>query len=190
MKILAFGHDKRVGKDTAGKFVVTALRMASAKKPLNITKKGFADKIKAICYDLYAWAGLRDKEFYEERPALKEVVLPLIGKSPRRIWIDFGNHVGRAVYTSTWTDYLLHTTKADVLIITDMRFPEEAERIQSLGGRVYKIIRPAITRTPDEADDPLLDWTGWDGILVNHSDLHTFHDTVIREVMPWLQIAS
>jgi hypothetical protein len=187
MKILAFGHQKRVGKDQASKFIITALRLASQKKPLTIAKKAFADKLKSMCYELYAWAGLHNKDFYEEHPELKEVVLPILGKTPRQIWIDFGTLVGRHVYANTWGEYLLRTTKADILIITDLRFPEEAKMVQDHGGRVYKIVRPSIQHTPDLADNPLLDWTGWNGMLINHSDLQTFHDTVLREVMPWLQ---
>src|SRR6187549_508755 len=99
MKMIAFGHQKDVGKDTAARFVMTHLRMNSRVK--KVEKHGFADKLKDVCYQLYAWAGLMPGPWYEESPEkrkLKEVVLPAIGKSPRQIWISFGNEVKDATF--------------------------------------------------------------------------------------------
>lgn len=181
MKILAFGHQKRVGKDTAAKFVMTHLR--STNRVRHAQKKGFADKLKQICYDLYSWAGLMPGPWYEENgnAHLKEVVLPKLGKSPRQIWIAFGNEVKNAAYPDTWIDYLLHNSNCDFLIISDMRFPNEADKIRALGGKVIKITKPDVPHTSDAADDPLLSYTNWDGHIVNiQGELGKLYEDVIK----------
>lgn len=181
MKILAFGHQKRVGKDTAAQFVMTHARSNSLFK--SVQRKGFADKLKQVCFELYSWAGLMPGPWYEEegRGHLKEVVLPKLGKSPRAIWIAFGNEVKNAAYIDTWVDYLLHAVKCDFLIVSDMRFPREADRVRAMGGMVVKIVRPEIPHTSDAADDPLLDYQNWDHVIVN-TDLGKFHKDVVSLV--------
>lgn len=183
MLAIAFGHQKDVGKDEAAKFVMSHLR-TNSRFP-RVQKKGFADKLKDVCFQLYSWAGLMPGPWYEEnseRRKLKEVVLPLIGKSPRQIWISFGNEVKAATYTHTWVDYLLKTTQCDFLAVSDMRFPYEADRIKALGGIVVKILRPSVPHTSDAADDPLLSYTDWDAVIVNDGTLGDLYNKVISVV--------
>jgi hypothetical protein len=184
MKIIAFGHRKRVGKDTAARFINTDFRMKH--KSANVQKRGLADKLKAQCHELYSWAGLKTMEYYDDHPEEKEIVLPLLGKTPRQIWIDYGTLVARAVYRYTWVDYLFKSSSPDLLIISDLRFPEEAERSQDLGGQVYRIDNPRIPHTSDLADDPLKDWNGWNGVIVNDGTMETFHSRVIEIASSYL----
>lgn len=179
MQIIAFGHRKRVGKDKASTFLITELRMRSL--PLRIVRAGFADKVKDVAHQIYAWAGLMPGEFYElpENEYLKEVVLPLIGRSPRQVWIGVGNGVRGAVgYDGTWKDYLLRSTRADLLVVKDLRFPAEAEGVLSLGGWVYRIDNPRAPVVVDGADEPLADWRGWTGVVDNSGTLNDLHAAV------------
>jgi hypothetical protein len=188
MKVIAFGHQKDVGKDTAARFVMTHLRTNSRVR--KVEKRGFADKLKDVCFQLYSWAGLMPGSWYEEsaeRRKLKEVVLPALGKSPRQIWIAFGNEVKNAAYRDTWLQYLFQSVKCDFLIISDLRFPNEAEFIQANGGRVVKVVRPSVAHTSDAADDPLLAFAGWDHIITNDSDLTGFYQQVSRYVEEMLR---
>lgn len=182
MRIVAFGHQKNVGKDTAAKFLTTHARTILGFS--TVRKIGFADKLKSICFELYSWAGLMPGPFYEEPHTrhLKEIVLPLIGKSPRRIWIDFGQSTRERVYNETWSDYLFMGQQYDLMINSDLRFPHECDAIHKRGGKVYLIERPSIPHTSDEADDPLLGYPGWDGKILNDSDFGVFYARTITTV--------
>ena len=118
---------------------------------------------------MYGWAGLREPEFYESREGeqYREVVLPKIGKSPRQIWIDMGTKaVRRHVYEPTWLDYLLKGQhNLDVMVIPDVRFPNEAEAIRKSGGVLIKVVRPGYGPGPDVADRALLGYDGWDYVI-------------------------
>ena len=171
-KIIAFGRRKRVGKDTCAKYLKTYLLMRFPK--INVQIVGFADKLKEHCYELYSWAGLMPGWYYEE-PAnewLKEEILPKLGKSPRQIWIDYGNCVRDYVYEPTWAHYILFNIKADVIIIKDLRFPTEAKYIEDAGGFNVEIENPRIPETLDEADQRLKDYQGWFA-RINNNDNHT-----------------
>lgn len=185
---LAFGHEKGVGKDTAARFLVSHLR--TTRNGSNIQKKGFADKLKSMCYELYSWAGLMPGPWYEEnshRYKLKDEILPLLGKSPRKVWIEFGTSVGRAVYGSTWVEYLLRNAKCDILIVSDCRFPDEADMIKKRGGFVFKIERPGTVRSSDIADDALLGYDGWTGIIQNDSELFDFNNKIVGLAKEYLK---
>lgn len=179
MKIVAFGYSKRAGKDTSAKFLDSYLRVA--RPGLKVKKVSFASKLKDVSFQLYGWAGLQPGVFYETEAGekVKEVVLPKLGKSPRQIWIEVGNKM-REVFPDTWLDNALLGATADVLIITDLRFPNEGEKINALGGWCYNVIRPGLEKGHDAAEIALDDWTGWRGEIHNDGTLTDLHDKVIE----------
>lgn len=174
---IAFGHRKRVGKDTAARFLASQLRVEHGFN--NVVVKGYADKIKDIAFQLYSWAGLKEGHYYDEHPEEKEIPLPTLGKSPRQIYIAIGNCLRSDIYNDTWIDYLLHTVVADICIIKDFRFPNEAQAIQRCGGLLIKISRPGSPIDADGADDQLVNWDGWDYHIINNSDMRGFHNQVV-----------
>lgn len=177
---ISFGHRKRVGKDTAARFLSSYLRMN--RKGSNIQAQGFADKGKAMCHELYAWAGLQSAQYYEDHSEEKELVLPAIGLSPRQIYINFMSKAVREnVYDLTWIKYLLHSVSCDICIVKDLRFPVEADMIHEHGGYVFKIDRDDAPNDSDLADDALINYTLWDGIIENNGTLHEFN-TKIEEL--------
>lgn len=171
MKILALGHKKRMGKDTLARFMVTYLRTNT--KNLNIQKAGFADKLKDIAHQLFRWAGLMDGLYYDANHDQREMPLEAIGLTPREIWIGLGNKF-RDVYPNVWIDYLLNKSNCDYLIITDMRYPNEFERVKAMGGFCCKITRNEIPISHDVADDALDHYPDdkWDFHINNSGSLN------------------
>lgn len=184
-KIVAFGYSKRAGKDTSAKFLDSFLRVE--RPGLKVKKVSFAGKLKDISWQLYGWAGLQPGIFYETEAGakIKEVVLPKIGMSPRDVWIRVGNKM-REVFSSTWLEYALLGGDADVKIITDLRFPNEGDRVVELGGLCYRIDRPGLEKGHDAAEVALDDWSKWHGIIKNDgtlADLHTKIEVIGRELL-------
>ncbi len=177
-KIIGFGHRKRTGKDQAAKFLTTILKQNCPK--LNVRKTSFAWKLKDVCHQLYAWAGLREPVYYENHPETRETKLPEIGLSPREIWIQLGTPaIRKQVYDGTWVEYCLRSnTDADILVITDLRFPNEFQAIQNLNGDCIKVIRESIPDTDDVADTALahIPDEKWDQIIYNNGDLGDLFD--------------
>lgn len=175
MKVLAFGHEKGVGKDESAKFAMQYLRFTGRYK--NIIKCGFADKMKDICHQLYSWADLKDRHYYDQYREEREKILPRIGKTPRQLWIDVGMGM-REIFEDTWVHFLLNAIRADFVVISDLRFPNEAEAIKAVGGKVIKIDRPSVPHVSDPADDPLLYYTGWSDRIINDGTLGDLNQKV------------
>jgi hypothetical protein len=136
--IIGLGHRKRVGKDTFGGMLRDYIR-AYTQGAIDVRTAAFADKLKSVCHDIYGWAGLKGRQWYEDHPEDRETVLPDLGMTPREIWIKLGTHAVRNhVYQDTWVESLLQGVTCDVLIVTDMRFPGEADRIRDLGGMLLR----------------------------------------------------
>lgn len=174
-KIIAFGHQKGVGKDTAAKFLDTFLRVNYPK--LKIKNIGFADKLKDISYQLFKWGELKRGIFYETHYEEKEIVLPRLEKSPRDIWKLVGNKM-REIDLYVWIDNVLKNVDADIIIISDLRFINEATEIKAAGGMLVKITRPNVTQGTDPAEIDLKDWTYWDYFIDNRGTLQDLNKDI------------
>lgn len=175
MNIIAFGYKKRSGKDTAGKFLSTHLKITAGH--LRVKHVSFAAKLKDISHQLYGWGGLRPGIYYETRGDLKEVMLPKLGLSPRDIWIQVGNKM-REIYEDTWINFALCGVDADILIITDLRYTNEALAIKTAGGKLAKVWRNDIPLGNDPAEVRLDSWEDWDYVLDNNGTFQMLHDKV------------
>lgn len=164
---IGLGHYKRTGKDSFADFLIRALYYRKPK--LKVVKKSFAWKLKQICFELYGWAGLREPEFYEtvHGSELREIVLEEIGKSPRQIWIDFGTDAVREkVYERTWLDYMFKSEhNADVIIVPDTRFINEADTMLSKNATLIKVVRPGYGPGKNKPDRELLGYKRWDNVI-------------------------
>lgn len=176
MKIFGFGHRSRVGKSTAGDFLTGYIRQT--KRNVSIINTNFASKMKAMCHDLYSWAGLQDEAYYEANEAARDIKLPFINKTPVEIWIEFATNVGRTVYVHTWIRYPF-TYKCNYLIIRDVRFENEIDIIREHGGFVFKIANDSAPVRASIADQQLQNYKEWDGILYNNGDLKEFNSLII-----------
>lgn len=165
--IIGLGHYSRTGKDTFANGLVDSLQEMDPK--LKVGRRSFATKLKEVTSDLYGWAGLKGEAFYND-PAnehLRDVVLPDLGMTPVEVWVQFGTPAVREqVYNLTWVDYLLKTDHGlDVIVIPDVRFPNEMKAIRNAGGHLIKVVRGGYGPKMTVADLALIYHTGWDNVV-------------------------
>lgn len=168
MIIVGIGHKSRQGKDEFANFLATFLRVNTRNK--KIVKAGFADILKAQCHQLYGWAGVQEAEHYERYPDDRNKIIPHIGKNVVQLWIDYGNHA-REYDGNIWLNALIHGSKADVLLIKDMRFENEFNAVYDVGGLTVKVTRPGFDGLTSVSDNALNGETRWHHDLVNCHDL-------------------
>ena len=135
--IIGIAGHARHGKDTTADFIV---------KHFGFTKRALADPMKDACRVIFpTWT---DEHLYGD---LKDKVDPEYGISPRHAlqsigtqwgqwelgkYDDFANVTGRKL----WVNALLSRATGDV-VISDVRFPHEAEAIRDRGGFIIMIRR-------------------------------------------------
>ena len=175
MKIIAFGYRKNTGKSTAAKFLTTHLK---CERPELIIKQiSFAAKLKDIAHQLFNWAGLKRGVYYENHYQEKEIILPQLKMSPREVWIGVGNKL-REVKESVWIDYALNV-EADYIIISDLRFTNEAKAIREKGGLLVRIDRD-VKKGTDPAEVDLDSWVIWGNFIHNNGSLNDLNKEVLK----------
>lgn len=166
MKIVGFAGKAGSGKDTLADFLQEI--------DPSLSRYAFAQPIKDM---LLAGLGLAPSE-YDDR-SKKEAVIPGLGFSYRRAAQTLGTEWGRSLNADLWLELAkqeaesLSNARGKGLIITDVRFPNEAQWIRSAGGTVVHVIRPeAVTPdNPGHASEAGLTVEAADWTIFNDQDL-------------------
>ena len=172
---VGFGHRRRVGKDSLARLVRNYLSNAG----IHAYQDAFALGLKRAARQIFAYAGLKGADVYEREPERREIVLPAIGMSPRDLWIQFGNKM-REIVPDVWIrgvldnqDYARIYGNDRVVLISDLRFPNEVQAIRERGGMVVKVTRSCVPESDDVADSALAGMPDeeWDLVINNDGDL-------------------
>lgn len=143
-KLIGLSGLARCGKDTLAKMLYDAFR---------VERISFAEPIREA---LRAMMGLTDEHFHGE---LKEVPIPWLGKSPRQLMQTLGTEWGREIVNdSLWLLIAEQKIKAfhdDMkhVVVTDVRFENEADFIRANGGVVWHITRANATKVQIHASE-------------------------------------
>lgn len=129
MFVVGLGHKARHGKDYLAKMLV----MHCNARGIAAKQFAFADALRAYCRVAF---GMREKD----APLLQVVGTDIFRKRNPDIWVR--------VLEDT-----LQEQQPEVAIITDMRFPNEAEMIKRLGGVTIDVQRIDVSGAPYVAPD-------------------------------------
>lgn len=164
MKIIAYGHRSRVGKDTAAGYTLKILRERGHK----VIRLAFADYLKQNAYDLYSWAGVKPKVYYDNNPDERFKILPKLGCSVRDLWVKLGMSI-RDIHIDTWINLVIDKYFSnDYIVISDIRFINEVNKIKEIeGSKIIKITRKDAEYYDSPADNALEGFDPWDHILSN-----------------------
>lgn len=90
----------------------------------------------------------------------------------RRLLQDLGVGGRSLLDESIWVNAALNTfTADDKVVVTDVRFKNEAARIKNLGGQIWRINRINVGPANDHISEIDLDDWGFDGVITNNSDM-------------------
>jgi hypothetical protein len=162
MKIVAFGHERGVGKDTAAGFLVMHLRRLSRNKNVCKASMAYAAKLE-VCkrYPL-----VREPEFYDTYREMKDMKIPEYGASARELWIKVSNEVMEEK-PKYFLDLVINENRsADFLIITDLRYLHMAGDLVDRNGLAIKIERDV--PKADDVDRQLDCFQRWHKIIDNN----------------------
>ena len=160
----------RSGKDTFASFLI---------EDHGYTRFAFADPLKAAALEvdpivdtlddgywrlseevsIYGWE--QAKERAEVRGTLQRLGTAMRGVNPS-IWLD-----------ATMIPAREANAAGKAIVITDVRFPNEAEAIRDAGGVLVRIERPSLTSTDQHVSETLMDGYDVDAIISNGLNLES-----------------
>lgn len=142
----------------------------------------FADPIVNMIGSLLADANISGAWMTER--ALKEQPTPL-GFSYRELAQSLGTEWGRGLAPDFWLRvaaqrlYALHAS-GDNVVISDVRFPNEAAFIQAHGGVLVRVLRQDLPAVRQHASEAHVDQLPITTELLNFGSVATLHDQVDR----------
>ncbi len=148
MILIGLTGKARSGKDTVGQMLVG----------YGLDRVAFADPIKRMLIE-----GLGLGPEHVDSP-LKEQPIPWLGKSPRQLMQTLGTEWGRAQHPEIWTLIAGREITASRLagrgvVITDVRFENEAAFVRRQGGEIWHIwrdVEPVAAHSSEAGVAPLM----------------------------------
>lgn len=179
MYIIGFGSTAQVGKDTAAEYL-------EKKFPGRVKRVSFADKVKEVSMELY---DLTREQCYGPKE-IKEKVDPRYGKSPRELMQRVGDKLRKLISETIWIDVVFDKTIPEylaegynVFVVSDVRYPNEGNKVLQEKGTLVKIVRDA-GGTSVGADHPsetsMKDYKEFDFIIENNGSLEEYFKKLDR----------
>lgn len=173
MTLIGFGCKAQVGKDTAAAYL-------EKKFPGKVKQVSFADKLKTVTMELF---GLSYDQCYGPKE-IKEAVDARYGLSPREILQGVGEKM-RQIHPSIWVDTVFNTTIPQLqkegyncFVVSDVRYPNEADKIHEHGGIVVRIDRTAggASVGANHASETSMDgYSEFDFVIDNNTTLEEYY---------------
>lgn len=148
----------------------------------------FANKLKDVCCVLSGCTreDLEDYDF-KENELVPDYLRPycLNAEKPtfRAFLQHFGSEVMRGINDNIWIDCTLSNCGSDV-IVSDVRFPNEAKAVKARGGIVIKVVREGCGGD-SHCSEVSIDEIVPDIIIENNSDLKALQGNVSALVELW-----
>lgn len=181
MKVIGLTGRAGSGKDTVRAFLEERHAFAGL---------AFADPIRAMLSALFQQVGASD-DWMTDR-LLKEGTIPALGTSYRHLAQTLGTEWGRTISGDFWLRIaqarvaVMREAGVKCLVVSDVRFINEADWIHGMGGKVWLIDRPEVEAVRLHTSE-LIGQIRPDRIIVNDGtvdDLHAFVDAVLCDREP------
>lgn len=185
MQVIGFCGFAQVGKDSAASFLVE----------LGWTKLAFADPLRAAVYALNPIVDTYwPSEGATPRHRRVQDVIGMMGyEEAKKIYPEYrellqrmGTEVGRDQFGENfWVERVTsqfnpNGRSGGRYVISDVRFPNEANAVREHGGKVFRIYRPGTGAVNAHVSDTGIDRLGVDEVITNASDLDAFRAAVLE----------
>lgn len=176
--IIGISGKKRSGKNTVGQIAIDLLDYL-VPMTYALHNTSFAEALKLRICKNYAIDNIAKLESEKERwrPALQ-----------------FDGQFCRDLYGNDyWVDKLwqrMRESKGDkhITIITDVRYPNEAEKVRAFGGTLWRVQRPGLVSNDNHSSEIALDdYTHFNHIIYNDGTIEKLKVITEQLVRVWVQ---
>lgn len=180
MELIGLSGYARSGKDEFAKVLV---------EEFGWTRVAFADKLREVLYQLNPIVDVDAARMRKTLYYVQDVIDSFgwdgykntpYGPEIRRLLQRLGTEAGRQTLgENIWVDAALTGFEEDAkIVVTDCRFPNEAQAIKERGGVVVRIERDGIGPANDHPSETSLDNWGFDYAVSNDGTLGEYRDQI------------
>lgn len=184
MRIIAITAPKHSGKNVVSDYLV---------QKYGYKEYAFADPIKKACKEIFLFS---DEQLYGN---LKETIDDRWGISPREALQVIGteifqykihdyinskkfNQLGRGLWVHRFRLMVESINIDDKLVISDLRFPHEAEIIKEYGGEIWRIKRPSLTIVDNHSSETEYNDIEADKLFINDGSISDLQFKISNEM--------
>lgn len=166
MALIGLNGFKTAGKDTVYEYICDYYQTSDI--PITIQRVGFADKLKVVAYDAIFKHKISPLENHTGKQYPAEEKIAVLNEAKELPVSEFLNvrellqnlgQAGREHFGETfWIQQALSEDvlkRADLTVVTDVRYENEAEHIKNLGGVIWEVRRPGLESDGHASEQPL-----------------------------------
>lgn len=144
----------------------------------------FAEPLKLMLIPLLCEMGMTEQQARHYLYVDKAAMFEPLGVTFRHLQQTLGTEWGRAcispdVWLRVWKE---RGRQYEYVVVDDVRFPNEAELIRSMGGEVWKVVRPSASVAEEVGGHPseggLDAWPHFANVIVNSGSIKDLYDAV------------
>lgn len=173
-----------IGYSQAGKDTVASILV----ERYGYTRVAFADKIREFLYDLNPMVACSPTGYLQDLVNLVGWDAAKQEPQVRRLLQDLGNSARKTIDENVWVTLALGNIDVNQrVVITDVRFENEAMMIKLMGGQLWRVKRLGIGPVNDHVSESELEGYKVDQIFVNNGtlkDLELLVTTRMRDAFP------
>lgn len=181
MHLVGFAGYLGSGKTTAARMLIEYAHMERQKG----RKIAYADPLKELVTNAFPWL---PKDAFTGTQAQKEAPLVMYPDwTGRKIMQRLGTEFFRGIDPQIWVKHLARQVDEfrkdkyyDIIVVDDVRFPDEVAAIQHLGGLVYRVNRGHCTS--DHASEAHIATLKVDADIDNHGSLADLRGAIAAQV--------
>jgi hypothetical protein len=176
--IIGISGYARSGKDTVAKYLV---------ENHGFKRIAFADAIRHMLLDLDPYVGigysnnshitisdLVSIEGWDNAKSHPEI---------RRLLQDLGVSARQHLGEDVWIKAALRTlSNGEPIVITDVRFKNEADAIKDLNGKIWRVIRPGVDAVNGHISETQMDRYPVDDLILNDGDIKKLENEVLMRM--------
>lgn len=168
--IIGLSGYAQTGKDTVADYLV---------KEHGFVRVAFADKLRNVLYDLNPMVGQEplqakiDVEGWDKAKQNPEV---------RRLLQALGVAARVNIHPDIWVRAALDSIKNDRVVITDVRFLNEAQAVKDYNGEIWRVTRPGVGAVNAHVSETQMDNYPFDRVIENNADIYYLHNQVLIAV--------
>lgn len=181
--IVGIGNNYQVGKDTAAQALC---------RDLGYRRVAFADKLKDLAFDIdpLVTSQTMTVNVGAGRGRLRWLVQGVGWDDAKKMYPEvreFLQRLGSAGRKLFGQDFWIEQALAGAepgerVVVSDVRYRNEAEAIKARGGIVIQIQRPGYHGDDHPSERDFDDWDGWDHVIVNDGSLKDLELKVVETV--------
>lgn len=151
----------------------------------NFRRKGFSDALKNMVVALLTTIGYTPREARKlvyTGPGKTTPIPELGGTTSRYLQQTLGTDWGRMlIHSDMWVNTVINDQRPRLLVIDDLRFPNEYDAIRKAGGQCWRIYRPGAEAPNGHPSEGLLEGMFFDEEIVN--------DGTLEQLQQWVREA-